>query len=429
MQLEFINRQAELKELDAAFAAGGLLVLFGRRRIGKTRLLNHWLDHPRPGSKREIRMYSQAIEAGTPIQIEQVFNDIKGNLDTVLTPRTWAELFEIVSLAKEPFVLCLDEFQYLVASDKSLPSVLQRWIDHKLPQKALLILAGSSTRMMHDLVLNRSAPLYGRARKILSVRPMGYRAFCEACNLDRSALDSITKFSLVGGVPKYWEFIGSKTTSLQLAEELFFGLSPYLDGEPARILKDEDFGGATPLNLLEAVGRGAHRPSEVAARLNTPQTNLSRLFEQLIDASILKRELPFGESPRSTKRTLYTIQDPTLRFWFSTFSPHRTRWRGYTKTGKEKLLHDHASTVFEDLWRNQYPDASRYWEKDIEFDLVRENTKRSAVVGEIKLKLLSASDQAQLLKTLELNWNRCALKHRYRSVKFELFDLKTSDQL
>jgi uncharacterized protein len=182
MQLEFINRQAELKELDAAFAAGGLLVLFGRRRIGKTRLLNHWLNDPRSGSKRDIRMYSQAIEAGTPIQIEQVFNDIKGNLDTALTPRTWAELFEIVSLAKEPFVLCIDEFQYLVASDKSLPSVLQRWIDHKLPQKALLILAGSSTRMMHDLVLNRSAPLYGRARKILSVRPMGYRAFCQACN-------------------------------------------------------------------------------------------------------------------------------------------------------------------------------------------------------------------------------------------------------
>jgi ABC-type taurine transport system ATPase subunit len=90
VQLEFINRQAELKEFDAAFAAGGLLVLFGRRRIGKTRLLNHWMDHPRPGSKREIQMYSQAIEAGTPIQIERVFNDIKGNLDTVLTPASKA---------------------------------------------------------------------------------------------------------------------------------------------------------------------------------------------------------------------------------------------------------------------------------------------------------------------------------------------------
>ena len=427
MQLQFINRQAELEELDSAFAAGGLLVIFGRRRIGKTRLLTQWLNHTE--SVPRIRMYSQAIEASTSIQIDQIFNDIKGYLATDLTPKTWAELFEIVSLAREPFVFCLDEFPYLVASDKSLPSVLQRWIDHKLPPKALLILSGSSTRMMHNLVLHRSAPLYGRARKLLDIRPMGYRAFCEACKLERTALDAITKFALVGGVPKYWEFVGSKTTSIQLAEDLFFGFSPYLDGEPSRILKDEGFGGATPLSLLEAVGRGAHRPSEIAARLNTQQTNLSRLFEQLIDASILKRELPFGESPRSTKRSLYSIQDPTLRFWFSTFSPHRTRWRNYSKTEKEKLLHDHASTVFEDLCREQYPDAGRYWEKDVEFDFVREDTKKSAVVAEVKLTLLSSRNRTQLLRELELQWEQCALRNRFQSVRFDLLDQKVLDQL
>jgi uncharacterized protein len=427
MQLQFINRQPELEELDSACAAGGLLVIFGRRRIGKTRLLTQWLNHTK--SVPRIRMYSQAIEANTPIQIDQVYNDIRGYLDTDLIPKTWAELFEIVALAKEPFVFCLDEFPYLVTSDKSLPSVLQRWIDHKLPQKALLILSGSSTRMMRNLVLHRSAPLYGPARKILDIRPMGYRAFCEACKLERTALDTITKFALVGGVPKYWEFVGSKTTSIQLAEDLFFGFSSYLDGEPARILKDEGFGGATPLSLLEAVGRGAHRPSEVAARLNTPQTNLSRLFEQLIDASILKRELPFGESPRSTKRTLYSIQDPTLRFWFSTFSPHRTRWRNYSKTEKEKLLHDHASTVFEDLCREQYADAGRYWEKDIEFDFVREDTKKSAVVAEVKLTRLSSRERTQLLRELELQWERCALRNRFQSVRFDVLDQKMLDQL
>jgi AAA+ ATPase superfamily predicted ATPase len=427
MQLQFINRQPELEELDSAFAAGGLLVIFGRRRIGKTRLLTQWLNHTQ--SAPRIRMYSQAIEASTAIQIDQVYNDIRGYLDTDLIPKTWAELFEIVALVKEPFVFCLDEFPYLVTSDKSLPSVLQRWLDHKLPKKALLILSGSSTRMMHDLVLHRSAPLYGRARKILDIRPMGYRAFCEACKLERTALDSITKFALVGGVPKYWEFVGSKTASLQLAEELFFGFSPDLDAEPSRILKDEGFGGATPLSLLEAVGRGAHRPSEVAARLNTPQTNLSRLFEQLIDASILKRELPFGESPRSTKRTLYSIQDPTLRFWFSTFSPHRTRWRNYSKTEKEKLLHDHASTVFEDLCREQYADAGRYWEKDTEFDFVREDTKKSAVVAEVKLTRLSSRDRTQLLRELELQWERCALRNRFQSVRFDVFDQKMLDRL
>jgi len=86
MQLQFINRQLELEELDLALAAGGLLVIFGRRRIGKTRLLTQWLNHTK--SVPRIRMYSQAIEASTPIQIDQAFNDIKGYLDTDLTPKT-----------------------------------------------------------------------------------------------------------------------------------------------------------------------------------------------------------------------------------------------------------------------------------------------------------------------------------------------------
>ena len=102
------------------------------------------------------------------------------------------------------------------------------------------------------------------------------------------------------------------------------------------------------LSLLEVIGRGAEKPSEMASRLGTVQTNLSRLLQQLLDASVLTREIPFGESARSTKKTRYRIQDPTLRFWFRVYSPHRTRWQRYSKTEKTKLLHDHASTVFED---------------------------------------------------------------------------------
>ena len=82
---------------------------------------------------------------------------------------------------KKRWILCLDEFPYLVNSDPSLPSMLQRWLDHSQPKQSLLLLSGSSTRMMNDLFLNRSAPLYGRARKLVHVRPMSYAAFCGAC--------------------------------------------------------------------------------------------------------------------------------------------------------------------------------------------------------------------------------------------------------
>ena len=424
VRLPFIDREMEIRELDAGLAAGGLIVVFGRRRVGKSRLLVHWMQTKtpdRPAMAGQALLYSQAIEASPEIQIDQVFRDTKPSLDTSITPKNWDEFFELLSLSKQPFILCLDEFPYLVASDSSLPSVLQRWLDHKLPKDCLVILSGSSKRMMHQLALNRSAPLYGRARKLLYMEPMSYGAFCKACKLDAARLESLRKFSLVGGIPKYWEFVESKHSSIALAEELFFGFSAYLDQEPLRILRDEGLGGANPLAVLEAVGRGAHRPSEIAARLNTPQTNLSRIFEQLVDASVLKRELPFGESTRSTRHTLYKIDDPTLRFWFGVFSPHRSRWPGYSGPEKQKLIHDHASTVFEDLVRKLYPGSGRYWEKDVEFDVVSEAGPK-LVVGEVKLKLLTAAGRKSVIRKLEESYRRSSLQRRFVDAEFMVFD-------
>jgi AAA+ ATPase superfamily predicted ATPase len=320
MELSFVNRKSELKELDEAAAAGGLLVFFGRRRVGKTRLLAHWLSS-------HNGLYSQAIESSTEIQLDQTYRDLQPQLTTAITPKSWAELLEVLRLQKKKrWILCLDEFPYLVNADPSLPSVLQRWLDHSQPKQSLLLLSGSSTRMMNDLFLNRSAPLYGRARKLVHVRPMSYAAFCGACGLNPTEPESFSRFSIVGGIPKYWEFVDPKASALELAEKLFFGFAPYLDQEPARVLRDEGIAGLNALSLLEAVGRGAEKPSEIAARLGTAQTNLSRLLQQLLDASILERELPYGESVRSTKRTHYRIQDPALRFWFRVYSPHRSRW-------------------------------------------------------------------------------------------------------
>jgi hypothetical protein len=255
---------------------------------------------------------------------------------------------------------------------------------------------------------------------------MSYTAFCGACGLNPADTESFTRFSIVGGIPKYWEFVDPKASALDLAEALFFGFAPYLDQEPARILRDEGISGLNALSLLEAIGRGAEKPSEMATRLGTAQTNLSRLLQQLLDASILERELPFGESVRSTKRTHYRIQDPALRFWFRVYSPHRSRWHDYSVQEKQKLLYDHASTVFEDFCRQQFVDASRYWEGNLEFDLVRnerrDNAQQTLIVSEVKWTVLTAADRRQVQKQLENTWQRYALRHRHPNVAFEVLD-------
>ncbi len=415
--LEFVNRTAELAELDAAAGKGGLLVLYGRRRVGKTRLLRQWLD-------AHDGLYSQAIEAGVAVQLDQVFRDLQPRLETSLVPKTWAELLELLGLQRRPWALCIDELPYLTAVDPSLPSQLQRWLDRGMPPGCLLILAGSSTRMMHDLFLHRAAPLYGRARKLIQVEPMSYAAFCDACGLATEDLDAFEKFACVGGVPKYWEFVEPEHDAVALAEALYFDFAPYMEQEPQRLLRDEGVVGLNAVAVLEAIGRGAERPSEIASRLGTAQTNLSRLLQQLLDASVLARELPFGESVRSTKKSLYRIQDPALRFWYRVFSPHRSRWSTYPLPERRKLVHDHAATVFEDLCRARFPGSSRYWERDVEIDLVAPDPQLAGglVVAEVKWRSLTPDQRAPILRQLEAKWARCSLASRHPRVRFEVLD-------
>ena len=417
MRLDFVDREAELRELDAAASRGGLFVVYGRRRVGKTRLLGQWLQG-REG------LYSQAIEAPRELQIQQVYQDLRPRLETQIVPKTWPELLEILALQRTRWFLCLDEFPYLTAVDTSLPSQMQKWLDHSLPAGCLLILAGSSTRMMHDLFLHRAAPLYGRATKLLHVQPMDYAAFCRACKQQPESLESFEKFACVGGIPKYWEFVEAGRDVVGLADSLYFDFAPYMEQEPQRILRDEGIAGLNAVAVLEAVGRGAERPSEIASRLGTAQTNLSRLLQQLLDASILTRELPFGESVRSTKKVLYRIQDPTMRFWFRVYSPHRTLWRTYEEGQKRKLIHDHAATVFEDYCRARFPGGQRYWERNIELDLVAPDPqdRERLLVAEVKWGRLSAAKRKSVLRQLEIKWSRCSLSIGHAHVRFQVLD-------
>ena len=414
MKLAFTNRVQELEELDASARVGGLVVLFGRRRVGKTRLLTHWLE-------KRSGFYSQAIEAAVPMQIEQTVRDIGSALPQGIQPKSWLEFFELLRYGPAETVLCLDEFPYLVASDPSLPSVAQRWLDHHRPEGFTLVLSGSSTGAMNDCFLNRAAPLYQRARKLIHLEPMDYAAFCGACGLDRSSKESFTLYALVGGIPKYWEFVEAGATALDLAEELFFGRSAFLEDEPVRILREERIAGLTPLSVLEAVGRGASKTSEIAARLGTAQTNLGRTLQQLLDASLLDREIPFGESLRTTKKTHYRIGDPALRFWFRVYSPHRSLWHRLTIEEKTKLLHDHAATVFEDYCRSRHPDAARYWEAGAEFDFLRKDGD-GVVVSEVKFKKLTDAEKTGLKKQLAEKWKSSAAAHRYPRATFEILD-------
>lgn len=418
MILNFINRKNEINELDKLVKKKGLIVIYGRRRIGKTRLLTHWLK------KQKFSLYSQAIEGAAILQFEQIFNDINLRLKSKIVPKSWTELFAILETYKEDMILCIDEFPYLVKQDRALPSIFQKWLDHKKKKNITLILSGSSTHMMHEIFLNSNSPLYDRANKLIRINPLTYSDFCTVFKINSSWDENFVKFSIVGGIPKYWELIDVKKSPIEIANELFFGFAPYMEEEPKRVLHDENIYGINPINLLETIGRGATKPSEMASRLNTVQSNISKVLQQLLDASIIEREVPFGESTKTTKLTFYKIADSCIRFWFNVYSPHRVLWQHYDNAKKNLLINEHASTIFEDYCRSKFQGSARYWEKNLEFDLVRfkGDNKNELIVSEVKWKKLNEKEKDKITSRLPHKWQESKLSKKYSKVKFEIID-------
>lgn len=416
MAKRFINRKKELDLLDKEIKKSKLIVIYGRRRIGKTRLITEW-------GKNNPIVYSQAIEGAENLQIEQFFSDIKEILPTNIEPSSWTDFFELLSLVKRKVIIVIDEFPYLVKSNNSLPSIIQKWIDHKQPENVNLIILGSSQTMMHSIFLDSSSPLYQRAGRIIQIGPMGYKTFCEYSDIDLNRMDSFIKYSIVGGIPKYWELINGKKNYLNLIDEIFFSEFPLIENEPYRLLKDENINGLQPISILEAIGRGATKLSEIAKSIKVAQTSLGRPLQLLMDTSIISRELPFGESIRSTKKTLYYISDYLIRFWYSIYSPHRSRWHLYSKEKKNTILLYHTSFILEYEYRKLFMDSSRYWEDQIaEFDCVRyaDDSLKKIIISEIKWKKQNTRYKELCLIDMSNKYKQTKLCKKYDKADFEV---------
>lgn len=416
----FINRNRDIANLDEEIRASRLVVVTGRRRVGKTALIREW------ARRGGVTAYSQAIEkASIPQQIEQIWADIKASLPIDIAPKSWEDLLKLISLPRDRLLIVLDEFPYLVASDPSLPSRLQKWLDHHCPPNITLCLTGSSQSMMQELFLDERSALFGRARRILTIRPLAYRHFCEALQLAPHDLASFVRYSLVGGIPKYWQAFEQKWQPLDAAMHLFFGENAFFDNEMLRLTSDENISSASSFAALEAIGRGAHKPSEIAGRLGIKQTSLNKVLTSLVASHVVKREIPFGESERTSKRSLYRIIDPFVLFHYGVYSPHRSRWSIYEPATQQKLLNDHASLVFEETYRALFPSASRYFEgASLEIDCVRYSSEDTITVSEVKFRSISEQEKMHLEEQLrqKIARSRLANLSNDHTIKYDVVD-------
>jgi AAA+ ATPase superfamily predicted ATPase len=363
MQLRFLDRGEELMRLRRLVAGRrrGFGVLYGRRRCGKSRLLLEALPAGRS-------VYYVADDRESPLQRAALATELARLLpgfNRVTYPDWDALLSRVWDQAAAGTVLAIDEFPALVSVAPELPSLLQKRVDASAARGPHLLLAGSSQRMMQGLVLDRTAPLYGRATEILKVEPL-------PCGWLRKALrttgdrDAIEAFAVWGGIPRYWELAADYPDRDTAIQALVLSQLGVLYDEPARLLRDDLRDLAQAASILTLIGQGCHRPSEIASRLGKPATSLSRPLDRLLELGLVRRDQPFGASPRDSKRSLYRIGDPFLRFWFRFVEPNRSRLEA--RQGPA-VLHEvirqwpaHVAGVWEDLVRASIP-RTRYFNR------------------------------------------------------------------
>jgi len=436
--MKFLNRSEELARLDrlAEAEGGGLAVVYGRRRIGKTRLLVEWC-RSRGG------VYAVADQSTADVQ--------RRYLAAALAPtfagfadveyRDWRGL--LTRLAQESRAagwrgpLVFDELPYWISTSPELPSVLQRWCDHEARAAGLVVaVAGSSQRMMQGLALSREAPLFGRAQELFELLPLELPYVADAIG-SRSARRMLEFYTAWGGVPRYWELAAQFDDVVAGIESLVLDSRGPLHREPDRLLLEEMPPATEVRPVLDAIGAGAHRVSEIGARIGRPATSLSRPLERLLELGLVARELPFGEPPRGSRRSLYRIADPFMRLWFSVVAPRRGELVSGTPASRRAVLKRHwaalVAQTWEELCRHRLPlatedsrvgsfgpwkPASRWWRGEApEWDVVAEHVDGDRLlVGEAKfaagpvpsqqLERLAASVAARALPELPARYRR-----------------------
>ena len=229
--MKFIGRRRELESLETAYQTdGGFVVIYGRRRVGKTTLIKEFI-------KDKLAFYflaTEEVESQSMKRLACVAARITKNpmLQRVAFS-DWLDLFRVISeyRPEEKKVLVIDEFPYLVKSNPAFPSILQNaWDEILKDSNVMLILCGSLIGMMQKYALSYDSPLYGRRTAQIRLAPLPFPDVYAAQSL--SFEDAVKQYSITGGVPKYLEFFNERDDLLQQVESVILSKNGFLYEEP-----------------------------------------------------------------------------------------------------------------------------------------------------------------------------------------------------
>lgn len=316
----FVGREKELATLERAYSSERfqMVVLYGRRRVGKTTLLSHFAEDKRT-------LFFTAQQQTNANNLSDFCREVARffSLPAGTSFDSWNAAFDFIAdrALKERFLFVFDEFPYAAAADRSLTSKLQIAIDHRFSKTSMcLILCGSNQGFMESDVLGEKSPLHGRRTTQMRLRPFDY-ATAAKMTPEAPAEDAFRYYACVGGVPYYLAQVDPSLSFRENLENLFFRTDGLLFEEPLMLLRQELREPASYNSILRAVGSGANRQNEIANRAGIENTTASKYLKTLSSLDILEREVPFGENPETSRRGIYRFSDACYDFWYTFVMP------------------------------------------------------------------------------------------------------------
>ncbi len=417
----FHCREKEMHTLNQRYDRGRFecIIIYGRRRVGKTALINEFC-------KGKPAVYFSALNASSQENLEALSKAVYSykNPAEVHAPvyRSYEDVLgAITEIAEEQrLVFVIDEYPYLAKAEKSISSRLQHIIDHIWQNGQLfLVLCGSSMSFMEKQVLGYESPLYGRRTAQFKLQALTYREVTEF-HPELGIEDQALLYGVTGGIPHYinkLEIEGDLDTALK---EHLFNTSSYLFEEPENLLKQELREPAIYNSVISAIAGGASRSNEIATKVGVESGICAKYLKVLLELGILKKETPVTEKPG--RKTIYAIDDNFFRFWYR-FVPRNMsaissgRMEQIYERAVKQFYSDYMGLIFEKMcleyllrYADTLPillsDAGQWWgtdsktRKEVQIDIVGIPIEGNEyIIGSCKYKNTPVgADELELLR-------------------------------
>ncbi|MBI5036975.1 ATP-binding protein [Candidatus Micrarchaeota archaeon] len=422
--MKFLDREMELEFLNRKHASNQpeLIILYGRRRIGKTEILNHFT-----ADKKALYFLGRLESREDTLKrfshtLTTFFNDARP-LSSPLT--TWDAIFDyLAAKTSKRETIIMDEFPFLMEKFPEITSVLQDKCDSTFKKtKIMLILCGSSVSSMEKYALDQQSPLYGRRTGQWRVTSLPIHCLQQIFP-QYSTEDKIQSYSFLDMIPGYLSKFSPEQSVWANVKEKMLTKGEFLYDEVEFLLREELRDPSNYMSILSAIAGGTTTFSEIHSRTQLDKSLLSKYLYVLERLDITQKITPVTDTHKSklkSKNALYALKDNFFDFWFRFTYPNKQaleEGRADQVLQEVKNTSDYPAKKFEQFTTRLLPylnafqatSYGKWWNKQNEIDAVALNDKTKQILF-CECKWQENVDAKKILaklqeKTSEVEWHK-----------------------